>query len=280
MSAEVEGHPLACLSVVIPMWNVEAYGFPWREVLCEFLGSPVVSEVVVVVPGNSTDDTVWLVREWAQREPRLKYAAAPAVEKKEDIAAITNEGIRLATGTLVFSAQADELLEMTDELVDHILDVAPTLNDMPVIVGFPRLDFTWSASYVEPVWDEQPPVFRLFGKKHFPGICARDDAMHVDGPGSRAVWDAAPIFHYHGLSEDSVWRMKEVAFQELFGMRDERLLSPDRSAFKDRHDRAYPLRRRHPHIMGPWLSRSDLARRDYHQMELKHEREARTEEAG
>lgn len=255
------------LSVVTVMWNVEVYGFPWREMLCESLR--MADEVVVCVPKNSTDSTLGWLEAWKQAEPKLRVISWSPVEGSQQIAEATNAAIAAATGDLILSIQADEVLEA------HDLELglaAPNLMHSPCAVAFPRWDFTCSASHVTPIFDSKPPVTRLFAKRWFPGISLGGDAMHLDGhEGDVLLLGAHPIYHYHGLATEAGWQEKETRFQELYhdvGMPVDQRLKMGWGAWDETQggtgtqQRGYPLPRPHPHIMGPWLSRADMFLRD------------------
>lgn len=266
------------LSVVTVMWNVEVYGFPWREMLCESLR--MADEVVVCVPKNSTDSTLGWLEAWKQAEPKLRVISWSPVEGSQQIAEATNAAIAAATGDLILSIQADEVLSSHDVdydcCVEVVLDIKARYDQLmhsPCAIAFPRWDFTCSASHVTPIFDTEPPVTRLFAKRWFPGVGIGGDGMHVTGHGGEIPMlpGPHPIYHYHGLSTESGWQEKETRFQELYhdvGMPVDQRLKMGWGAWDETQggtgtqQRGYPLPRPHPHIMGPWLSRADMFLRD------------------
>jgi hypothetical protein len=253
------------------MWNVEKWGFPWRELIEESL--KLADEVVIAVPLHIKDPTYDLLKEWNTKEPKLSVVGVGAVTGSLEISDRTNDAIDRCTSDLVVYVQADEILEMDSLLKMTIESVEDVLMREPRVIGFPRLDFCCSASHVTPIFESEPPVKRLFAKKWFPQVGSQGDAMHIDGRVAefkghdlqRSIFRQCPIFHYHGLSTEAGWQEKETRFQELYhdqGLQVDERLKKGWGAWDDKCARRYSLARPHPEVMKSWLSKAEMHLRD------------------
>ena len=93
-----------CVSVVMPVYNGEAY---LREALdCVLTGSALQIEVICVDDG-STDGTPEILKEYAERDPRVR----PVRQENAGAGAARNTGLKIARGEYLSFLDADDLFE-------------------------------------------------------------------------------------------------------------------------------------------------------------------------
>lgn len=253
------------MSLVTEIWNGEKYNFPWRETILGALG--FCFEAIVVVPACE-DDTAAKANAWSLLDPRITVLNAPAVKGSKEIAEVVDRGIKQASGDFVLHIQADEVLECGPWFEVALAPYWALMLDQPLIIGFPRLDFTCSASHVTPIFPTEPSVARLMARRWYPQLHCEGDAMHLGGLGAQhEALPGPPIFHYHGLADEGGWQEKETEFQELYhdvGLPvDQNLKLGWQAWFKDgKTSRARRLQREHPLVVRPWLVRSEMYLRD------------------
>lgn len=266
------------LTLVTHLWNGELYGFPWVELLCEGLAE--CDEVIVANPEGDDDyeplhawpapdprGTRAKLRTWAKREPRLRIIETAPMRGSKSFPDPVNMAIEAAKTEFVLFIQADECMDLGNERFWGLFDVGNLrqLLSEGYAVSFPRWDFTCSSSHITPIFPDEPPVTRLIARASFPSIRCVDDAMHL-GPARTYLHVPAPIFHYHGLSSESLWKRKEIAFQKLYHDRgmvvDPRIERVGWEAWDGPMSRARKCPATHPRVMHPWLARAEMQTRD------------------
>lgn len=256
------------ITLVTYLWNGEMYGFPWREILAEliFNDESPVTEAVFVCPMGQDGTLERIVDLAVISDGKIHVCPVGPPEGSKLFSTYINAAIELAKNDFILQLDCDEIIK-AEELEEVFVDTHTKLLSSPMVVVFPRLDFTCSASHVTPIFEGEPPVARLMAKRWYPDICSSNDAMHLQGRNTPSIHARACIFHYHGLLTEKTWQTKETKFQELYadqGLKvDERLKKGWGAWFEDgKTDRRYPLKQTHPRIMWPWLLRADMYLRD------------------
>lgn len=252
------------VSMVTIIWNGERYGFPWRQLLEEWILND--AEVIVVVPGQDQDDMYNRIQRGYKE---AVVVGAPEFKHFSGISESVNKGIALAQRDVVLHIQADEHMEVTAKLKE-VLEQWGSLPRYKQLLAFPRLDFTLDMTKITPVFPDEPPVIRGMQSRYFPQVRCLDDGMHL-GPMSMdrpaIVLDQFPIFHYHGLQSESQWQKKETDFQQslyvghAFGAVDEKIAKGGQEAWAPGPlARAREFHGQHPPRMLSWLRKSWLWR--------------------
>lgn len=92
------------ISVIIPVYNVEAY---LEECLASVCGQTYGALEILLIDDGSTDETHRLCDQWAARDPRIR------VRHKENrgLGAARNDGLGMARGQLITYVDGDDRLE-------------------------------------------------------------------------------------------------------------------------------------------------------------------------
>ena len=94
------------VSVIIPVYNVEKY---LSETL-ECLVNQTLSDIeIICVDDGSTDDSMSILQEYAERDSRVKY-----LQQQNQYAGIArNNGLKIATGDYVIFLDSDDIFDKT-----------------------------------------------------------------------------------------------------------------------------------------------------------------------
>lgn len=94
---------MPCLSVIVPVYNVEGY---LEECLASILGQDVEGLEVVCVDDGSTDSSGMLLEEWAARDDRIRVVSKP----NGGLSSARNAGIEAARGDYLMFVDSDDAL--------------------------------------------------------------------------------------------------------------------------------------------------------------------------
>lgn len=107
------------VSVIIPVYNVEKY---LSETL-ECLVNQTLSDIeIICVDDGSTDDSMSILQEYAERDSRVKY-----LQQQNQYAGIArNNGLKIATGDYVIFLDSDDIFDKT--MLEKLVNQAEKTN--------------------------------------------------------------------------------------------------------------------------------------------------------
>lgn len=107
--------PMARISVVIPVYNVERY---LRDCLDSVLNQTMSDWEAICINDGSTDGSGNILTEYAARDARVKAVT----QANRGLSAARNTGLQMAEGDYVFFLDSDDWLELEalQALVDHL----------------------------------------------------------------------------------------------------------------------------------------------------------------
>lgn len=130
--------PYPKVSVIIPIYNTDAYLHEALDSICK----QTLQELeVILINDGSTDNSLHIIKEYAQRDERIKYRIQP--NQGQGVA--RNNGLQLATGEYIYFMDSDDILD-TDTLrlcyeecekkkLDFVTFDAETIHESPNSIG-------------------------------------------------------------------------------------------------------------------------------------------------
>ena len=116
------------ISVLVPVYNVEPYLAQCLESIC----SQTLRELeVVCVDDASTDGSLSILREFAERDPRVKVVQAP---ENGGLSRSRNLAMNHAVGEYLFLVDSDDWLET--DLLEEMYSRAKALDADKLVCGF------------------------------------------------------------------------------------------------------------------------------------------------
>ena len=116
------------ISVLVPVYNVEPYLVQCLESIC----SQTLRELeVVCVDDASTDGSLSILREFAERDPRVKVVQAP---ENGGLSRSRNLAMNHAVGEYLFLVDSDDWLET--DLLEEMYSRAKALDADKLVCGF------------------------------------------------------------------------------------------------------------------------------------------------
>lgn len=116
------------ISVLVPVYNVEPYLAQCLESIC----SQTLRELeVVCVDDASTDGSLSILREFAERDPRVKVVLAP---ENGGLSRSRNLAMNHAVGEYLFLVDSDDWLET--DLLEEMYSRAKALDADKLVCGF------------------------------------------------------------------------------------------------------------------------------------------------
>lgn len=140
------------VSVIIPVYNVEDY---LEECLDSVLNQTLRDIEVICIDDGSSDNSLEILKEYAQKDSRLQYIA----QKNSGQGVARNVGVSMATGEYIYFMDSDDWLELN--ALKYTYDVA-TWNNLDLVL------FEGCSFYETPELEKEHPQYKtLYQRKAF-----------------------------------------------------------------------------------------------------------------
>lgn len=127
-------HPSPKVSVIIPIYNTDAY---LHEALDSICNQTLQELEIILIDDGSTDNSLHIIEEYAQRDERIKYCT----QSNQGQGVARNNGLQFATGEYIYFMDSDDIL-YTDTLrqcyekcqkeeLDFVTFDAETIHESP-----------------------------------------------------------------------------------------------------------------------------------------------------
>ena len=188
--------PNICVSVVVPCYNVEAY---LPRCLDSLLGQTLEDIEIICVNDGSSDRTIDILREYAQRQPDKIFV----VDKdNEGVWRARFDGIRQARGEYIAFLDSDDYAE--PDFIESLYTAARGAEADVAVGGFSRTDMETGKRLTDELCRERPP----FSIQTDPGRI-----IEMNGAVWNKLWRAPLLKDMHDLArppkvlEDMLFQM-------------------------------------------------------------------------
>lgn len=127
-------HPHPKVSVIIPVYNTDAY---LHETLDSICNQTLQELEIILINDGSTDNSRHIIEEYAQRDERIKYHT----QSNQGQGVARNNGLKLASGEYIYFMDSDDILytdtlrqcyeECEKEKLDFVTFDAETILETP-----------------------------------------------------------------------------------------------------------------------------------------------------